>query len=382
MNRTFVGRLSRPATASLPEAAWRRLRGYDWALTAAVVAAVGFGVAMIYSATLRGGATDVWWEDYVYKQLAFAAAGFVLYALLSATDYRTLAAFAAPLYGAFVAALALVLVFGAAVLGARRGFRLGVLTIQPSELMKVVMIVALAAYYSRFDVRKPRVLLGSIGLIAVPVVLILMQPNLSTAVVLACIWLGVTFAAGARVLHLGLLLLPAGPIVALSFRLGLLYEHWLARFADLLAPGYQSRQAIIAVGSGGWLGTGYAQGSQSQGGFIPVLHSDAIFALVAEELGLVGGAVVVALLGFIVLRILAAAGQALDRSGALICTGVATYLLAQVLIHIGVVLQVVPPTGLSLPFVSYGGSSLTTALVALGLVQSVRMRRPALDFSP
>lgn len=382
MNRTFIGRLSRPAAASLPEAAWRRLRGYDWALTGAVVVAVAFGVAMIYSATLRGGSTAVWWEDYVYKQVAFAAAGFVLYALLSASDHRTLAAFAGPLYGGFVAALGLVLVFGAAVLGARRGFRLGVLSLQPSELMKVVMIVALSAYYSAFDVRKPKVLLGSIALIGVPVVLILMQPNLSTAVVLSCIWLGVTFAAGARMLHLGLLLLPAGPIVALSFKMGLLYEHWLARFADMIVPGYQSRQALIAVGSGGWFGTGYAQGSQSQGGFIPVLHSDAIFALIAEELGLAGGAVVVALLGFIVWRILAAAGQALDRTGALICTGVATYLLAQALIHIGVVLQIVPPTGLSLPFMSYGGSSLLTAMVALGLVQSVRMCRPALDFTP
>lgn len=381
MNRAFVGRMPRPAAASIPEVAWRKLRSFDWAMTFAVFAAVGFGVAMIYSATLRGGMTTVWWEDYVYKQLVFAAIGLALYVLVSASDYRTLAAFAWPLYGAFVGALSLVLLFGVTVLGARRSFQIGILTIQPSELMKVVMIVALAAYYSRFDVRRPLVLVGAIAIIAVPVGLILMQPNLSTAVVLALIWLGVTFAAGARMLHLGLLLLPAGPLVALSFKLGLLYEHWLARFADMIVPGYQSRQALIAVGNGGLLGIGFAQGSQSQGGFVPVLHSDAIYALIAEELGMVGGAVVVALLGFIVLRILRTASTALDRTGALICTGVATYLFGQALIHIGVVLQVVPPTGLSLPFMSYGGSSLLTAMVALGLVQSVRMCRRPLEFS-
>ncbi|MBK6769177.1 MAG: rod shape-determining protein RodA [Ardenticatenales bacterium] len=381
MNRALVGRLPRPATASMPEAMWRKLRTFDWLMTLAVAAAVAFGVAMIYSATLRGGMTSVWWEDYVYKQIVFAALGLVLYGLVSASDYRTLAAFALPLYGVFVAALGLVLVFGVTVLGARRGFQIGILTIQPSELMKVVMIVALSAYYSRYDVRRPRVLLGAIGMIAVPVGLILMQPNLSTAVVLSLIWLGITFAAGARMLHLGLLVLPAGPLIALSFRMGLLYEHWLARFADMIVPGYQSRQALIAVGNGGLLGIGYAQGSQSQGGFVPVLHSDAIYALIAEELGVVGSAVAVALLGFIVLRILRSASTALDSTGALICTGVATYLFGQALIHIGVVLQVVPPTGLSLPFMSYGGSSLLTAMVALGLVQSVRMCRRPLEFS-
>jgi rod shape determining protein RodA len=365
----------------MPEAMWRKLRTFDWLMTLAVAAAVAFGVAMIYSATLRGGMTSVWWEDYVYKQIVFAALGLVLYGLVSASDYRTLAAFALPLYGVFVAALGLVLVFGVTVLGARRGFQIGILTIQPSELMKVVMIVALSAYYSRYDVRRPRVLLGAIGMIAVPVGLILMQPNLSTAVVLSLIWLGITFAAGARMLHLGLLVLPAGPLIALSFRMGLLYEHWLARFADMIVPGYQSRQALIAVGNGGLLGIGYAQGSQSQGGFVPVLHSDAIYALIAEELGVVGSAVAVALLGFIVLRILRSASTALDSTGALICTGVATYLFGQALIHIGVVLQVVPPTGLSLPFMSYGGSSLLTAMVALGLVQSVRMCRRPLEFS-
>lgn len=364
------------------------LRSFDWVMTAAVIAAALFGVAMVYSATLRGGAADAWWEDYVYKQLAFVGAGLVLYALVSASDYRTLAAFAAPLYGVFVAALVLVLAVGVTVLGARRGFQIGVLTIQPGEMMKVVMIVALAAYYSRFDVREPRALLGAIALIAVPVGLILKQPNLSTAIVLCCIWLGVTFAAGIRPLHVGLLALAAGPALYGALALGVVKTYQLYRVVILFFPdfdpsdlGYQNRQTLIAVGNGGWTGIGFAHGSQSQGGWLPLLHSDNIYALVAEELGMIGGVVVLVLLGFIVLRILRTAGTALDRTGALICTGVATYLFAQALIHVGVVLHVVPPTGLSLPFVSYGGSSLLTAMVALGLVQSVRMCRRPLEFS-
>lgn len=364
------------------------LRSFDWAMTAALVAAVLFGVAMVYSATLRGGAATVWWEDYVYKQLAFAAAGLVLYALVSASDYRTLAAFAGPLYGLFVASLVVVLAVGVTVLGARRGFQLGVLTIQPGEMMKVVMIVALAAYYSRFDVREPRVLLGAIVLIAVPVGLILKQPNLSTAIVLCFIWLGVTFAAGVRPLHVGLMALAAGPALYAAMALGVVKTYQLYRVVILFFPdfdpsdlGYQNHQTLIAVGNGGWTGIGFANGSQSQGGWLPLLHSDNIYALVAEELGMVGGIVVLLLLGYIVLRILQTAGTALDRTGALICTGVATYLFAQSLIHIGVVLHVVPPTGLSLPFISYGGSSLLTAMVALGLVQSVRMCRRPLEFS-
>ena len=228
---------------------------------------------------------------------------------------------------------------------------------------------------------------GAIALIAVPVALILKQPNLSTAIVLCGIWLGMTFAAGVRPLHVGLMALAAGPALYAALALGIVKTYQLYRVVILFFPdfdpsdlGYQNRQTLIAVGNGGWTGIGFANGSQSQGGWLPLLHSDNIYALVAEELGWIGGLVVLLLLGFIILRILRTAGTALDRTGALVCTGVATYLFAQALIHIGVVLHVVPPTGLSLPFISYGGSSLLTAMVALGLVQSVRLCRRPLEF--
>lgn len=381
MTAEFLGRVRAVRrTAAVPSIG--PLRGLDGALLAAVGVAVGFGLLMIYSATLRGGAVESPWDDLVVKQAVFAAVGALALAAAVATDHRALQALWPWIYLGMAAVLGLVLATGDVGLGAQRWFELGIASIQPSEFVKVGMVVCLAAYFARFDARRLRHVLGSLALTGAMALLVLLQPNLSTALLLAFIWLGIAFAAGLRMLHLGLLALLAGPALWAVMAAGVLQDYqlqrvsaWLDPSADPLGMGFQNAQTLIAVGNGGLFGIGFANGSQSQGGWLPLLHTDNLYALVAEELGFVGGVAVLVLLGFIVQRVVQAGARASDRSGALICAGVASWLLAQTLVNVGVVLQLLPVTGLSLPFMSYGGSSLVALMLGIGLVQGVRLRR-------
>jgi len=387
LNVAFLERLRfGPAVAATIR--WRRLRAFDWPLTAAILAVTAFGLAMIYSATLRSPEVASLWDDLVVKQMAFAVVGLAIYAVAALTEYRVLAALWVWLYGGMLGALALVLVAGEVQLGSQRWLTLGLADLQPSEFVKVGTIVCLAMYFERFDIRKLRHVLGSLLLVLVPVVLVFVQPNLSTALLLCAIWLGMAFGAGIRVLHASLLALSSGPVLWLVLRADLLQGYhllrisaWLNPSADPLGAGYQNTQTLIAVGNGGLFGLGYASGLQSQGGWLPMLHTDNIFALLAEELGFAGCAIALGLLAFIVQRTFRAAEEAFDPLGAHICIGVAAYILAQTLVNVGVVLQLLPVTGLSLPFISYGGSSLAALMLALGLVQSVRLRRRPLAFA-
>ena len=381
MTTEFLGRVRAARRPSVVPSVGP-LRALDASLLAAVAVAIAFGLLMIYSATLRGGQVESLWDDLVVKQAAFAVAGVVALGMAAATDHRALQALWPWLYLGMAAVLGLVLATGDVGLGSHRWFELGVASIQPSEFVEVGMVVCLAAYFARFDARKLRHVVFSLAMTGAMAVLVLLQPNLSTALLLAFIWLGIAFAAGLRLLHFGLLALVAGPAVWAIMAAGILEDYqlmrisaWLDPSADPLGMGFQNAQTLIAVGNGGLLGIGFANGSQSQGGWLPLLHTDNLYALVAEELGFVGGAAVLALLGFIALRVVRAGAHASDRPGALICAGVASWLLAQTLINVGVVLQLLPVTGLSLPFMSYGGSSLVALMAGIGLVQSVRLRR-------
>jgi rod shape determining protein RodA len=277
--------------------------------------------------------------------------------------------------------------FGTYLGGSQRWFSAGSIVLQPSELAKVGLIICLAAYFERYDVRNLRTVLGSIALVGVPIVLVVQQPDLSTAIMLGAVWLGILFAAGIRPLHFSALALAVTPLALFVLAAGVIKPYQLMRITALVDPtvapldqGYQNIQTLLAVGNGGLTGTGFASGLQSQGGWLPLVYTDNIYALVAEELGFVGGVAVLALLAFIVWRVLRAAGLAQDRAGSLIAVGVASYLLAQTFVNVGVVLQLIPVTGLSLPFVSYGGSSLVALMAAIGLVQSVVSRRKPLEF--
>jgi rod shape determining protein RodA len=247
--------------------------------------------------------------------------------------------------------------------------------------------VCLAAYFERHDARDWKSVLGSLALVGVPIVLVVQQPDLSTAIMLGAVWLGILFAAGIKPLHLSAMALAATPFALFVLASGIIRPYQLMRITALVDPtvapldeGYQNIQTLLAVGNGGLTGTGFAGGLQSQGGWLPLVYTDNIYALVAEELGYIGGVALLALLALIIWRVLRASGLAQDRAGALIAVGVASYLLAQTFVNVGVVLQIIPVTGLSLPFVSYGGSSLVALMAAIGLVQSVVARRKPLEF--
>ena len=371
----------------LPAVRWHRVGAVDWSMLLAVALAIVIGIAMLYSATLRSGATERAWDDLVLKQAMFAVAGFIILALIAMTEYRVILELWPWIYVATVGLLLALPLLGTELGGSRRWFNFGPVVLQPSELAKVALIVCLAAFFERYDVRNARTVIGSIALAAVPIALVVQQPDLSTAIMLGAIWLGLLFAAGARPIHLSLLALALAPAALFILTAGLVKPYQLARITALIDPsadplraGYQNIQTLLAVGNGGLTGTGFASGLQSQGGWLPLAYTDNIYALVAEELGFVGGLFVLALLAFIILRALRAAGLAQDRAGSLLAFGVASYLLAQTFVNVGVVLQLLPVTGMSLPFVSYGGSSLVALLAAIGLVQSVLLRRKPIDF--
>jgi rod shape determining protein RodA len=279
-----------------------------------------------------------------------------------------------------------VLIIGQITFNAQRSIDLGIVDLQPSELSKPVLIVVLAAFLSKREEKGSEIatLLLSLLLLAVPVVLIYREPDLGTAIVLVFVWATMIFASGISLVVLGVAVgsgVAAVPLVWLA-----LEDYMRQRIATFINPAsdpqsyYNIRQALYAIGSGGWFGQGYLQGTQSQLHFLLVQHTDFVFSVLCEELGMVGALVLFVLLAVILFRTLRAAKMARDTFGRLICTGIAAWLFFQSAVNIGMNLNLLPVTGLPLPFVSYGGSSLVTILAAMGLVQSVVLRYRKIEF--
>lgn len=362
---------------------WRR---FDlWLLAAVLILTVG-GIAMIFSAT-RG---DPVIEDAWLDQMITALAGLALLLLVSALDYTLLKSFSAPIYLALVVMLTLVLFFGKVQYGARRWFDLGVFDLQPGELAKFGLAIVLAQFIADRQGRRPylETIALSFLLIAPCAVLILLQPNLSTALTIVFLWLVIIFVGGLERQHVLIMaLFGVAIVVAVSqLQLPLLQEYQLNRIRLLLGfarePGeaYQSEQALIALGNGGLWGQGFGRGPQTQLRFFPVRHTDFIFSVIGEELGFVGASIFVVLLAFVILRALRAAILARDLFGRLLCVGIASVLFLQTYINLGMQLGIMPVTGIVLPFVSYGRSSLISMMVAIGLIESVAMRYKKLEF--
>jgi rod shape determining protein RodA len=288
------------------------------------------------------------------------------------------------LYVIIIALLVVVFVVGETSRGVQRW--IGASAIQPSEIAKVVIIISLAKLLADRDgeMDKFKNLLLSLGYVLIPMVLIYLQPNLGTALTLGFIWLTMAAMAGIRVLHLGLL--TGAGVLASPLAWFVLQDYMRQRILLFINPQgnpddyYNVQQALISIGSGGWLGKGFGNGTQSQLHFLRVRHTDFIFSVIGEELGLLGAIVLFALFIILLWRILRIAVTAQDPFGRLICVGVAAVIFFQTAINLGVNLGLMPVTGLPLPFVSYGGSSLWTFLVALGLVENVAMRHKKLDF--
>jgi rod shape determining protein RodA len=367
-------------------------RHFDFWLLGAVAVLVIFGITMIRSAV----AGNIESADSAQSQLIFASAGFVALLIMASIDYHAWASFRWTMYYGIIFVLLALKLVGGPLFGSARWFRLGPILIQPSEFAKIVIILVLADYFTRNqDELKSNVrpIINSLVLTLGITAFVLLQPNLSTSIVMIVLWLSLLWVAGLRLKHM--LIFSGGGLVAsligfpLLYKIGVIQDYQLGRVVNFLFPDpnarhgeiYNIQQALISIGSGGLFGQGYGQGSQVQLRFLKVRWSDFIFSAMAEEFGFIGTILVILVFLFVIYRCLRAARMARDTFGALICYGVATLLVFQAMVNIGVNLNLLPATGLTLPFVSYGGSSLLSALLSVGLVESVILRHKALEFA-
>ncbi|HEV8625920.1 MAG TPA: rod shape-determining protein RodA [Acidimicrobiia bacterium] len=357
----------------------RRVAGHDPVLIGSALALAALGVVLVGAATRRHGAT------FTARQLLWVAAGAAALAATSMVDLGALRRRANVLYVAGLVGLALVLSpLGASTNGAQAWFSVGPLALQPAELMKPLLVMALAAHGARaggpLDGRR---LLGALVLLGVPVGLVLLQPDLGTAMVLVSLSVGVVAVAGARVRHLALLGLLGVVAVVGVLRAGVLAPYQVERLtgflhqsADPRGASWNLEQAKIAIGSGGLAGEGLFSGSQTRLAYVPEQHTDFVFTVVGEELGLVGGATVLGLFGLLAWRIWRAAWLTADPFGALCCAGVLAMLVFQVTENVGMTMGITPITGIPLPFLSYGGSSMVASFAAVGLAANVARSCP------
>ena len=364
----------------------------DYTLLALVLAVSLFGGIMVASATRHVlTAEGVASSQKLVVQIVSMVLGLGLLVLIMSVDYSKLLSLAPALMGGTLLLLLITVVVGHAIRGSARWIPLGPVHLQASEFAKVAVILILAFYLSLraedSDLTNPRVLLIALGLTGAPAVLILLQPDLGTPLVLFFIWLVVCFALGARPVHLAGVIVAALLVLTLAWHTNILRPHQKARImafanpqADPMGAGWQLRQSLIAVGSGGLAGQGLFQGSQSNLAFIPDQETDFIFAVVGEELGFVGSLVMVGLLAAIIYRCYAVASEAKDPAGRALAIGVAAMFSIQLVVNVGMVLGMMPVKGLPLPFVSYGGSSTVANFIAVGLVESVYMRRHKIAF--
>ena len=359
-------------------APWHHL---DVTLLGAVLAIAGLGVLMVYSASRNLGADE---QFFLRRQAVFALFGVGVMALVATIDYRIFRDFAPLIYVASVASLFLVLSpLGSNRRGAQAWFQLGGFQLQPSELAKVGLIVTIAAYAAahRGDLDGRR-LLVALGLAAAPMALINLQPDLGTVLVFAAIVMGTLLVAGARPRHMALLTLAGVIAVVAVLQLGVLKDYQKERLGAFLNPtentqraAYNLNQSKIAIANGSLTGKGLFQGTQTKLSYVPEQHTDFIFTVVGEELGLVGSGLVLSLFALVVWRTWRAAALAKDLSGTVICVGVLAMLVFQVFENVGMTMGIMPITGIPLPFMSYGGSATIASFAAVGLVLNVHMRR-------
>lgn len=374
-------------------------RHFDFWLLGAVAFLTIFGVTMIRSAI--AGNIELVEANTVTKQIIFAGIGFVIMIIVAMVDYRYWGALSTILFIGTFGALGVLYLVGGALFGSSRWFTVGPILVQPSEFAKITIILILGNFFAQHieDIKNPRVVVQSLILTLGIVGWIILQPDLSTSIVILVLWFALLWAAGLDIK----LLLIAGGAGALAMAVGLpllllnydpantdalIKPYQLERIINFLFPDpnasfgaiYNVQQALISIGDGGWFGQGYGSGSQVQLRFLKVRHSDFIFSALSEEFGFVGAFVVIATLAFIISRCLRAARISSDTFGALISYGAATLISFQTIVNVGMNLNLLPVTGLTLPFVSYGGSSLMTLFIAIGLVESVVLRHRDLEF--
>jgi rod shape determining protein RodA len=363
---------------------WRDL---DWILLIAALATTVFGSMLVWSASRADMASPGDPQSYLKRHVINIVIGLALGWFASRLDYRWLRAYTPIIYGASVILLLMPFVpgLGTTIAGARAWIDLpGGFTLQPSEFAKVAVIMMMAVLLSekRDTESEPRDrdVIMSLGVAVLPILIILVQNDTGTVLILGSVALSIIAVSGARTRWVvGLL---AGAVIGLliSVQLGLLKEYQVQRLTSFINPGedvtsaaYNANQARIAIGGGGWSGYGLFEGPQTQGKFVPVNESDFIFTVVGEELGFLGSVILLLLLGIILWRAVMIAYRADDMYGRLVATGIVAWLGFQMFENVGMSLGIMPITGIPLPLVSAGGTSMMATWIAIGLLQNVRL---------
>ena len=362
-----------------PLASWVHLDVILLLVTAALTLA---GIELIYSAT-RGIDEDAYNRFYMERQSLFAVVGTALGVVAAVVDYRRLRSVVWPIYGLTLLALVLVLTpLGATRRETQAWFEIGNYQVQPSEFAKLGLIVVLAHYGARCGGRLSlRQMLTAMGLVGVPILLILLEPDAGTALVFVVITMGVLLVAGARPRHIGAFTVIGLVGMGAILNSDLVKEYQRQRLKSIVDPQgsdgdpFTLEQAQIAIGNGGLTGQGYGQGTQTRSGLVPAQETDFIFTVVGEETGFLGGVVVLGLLAVLLWRIWRAARVAGDLFGSLLATGVLCMILFQIFQTVAMSVGIMPVIGIPLPLLSYGGSSILTTFMSLGFVLNVSMRR-------
>jgi len=387
-------------TASRPQAHLRlpaqgllargsRLRRFDWVLTAAVLSLSALGVLLVAAATRPLDPRHPY--ATAEHQVLFLAIGLMLAVAASLADYRSIRALAPVIYGLALLGLAATFVIGTDVHGAKAWIRIGGgLEIQPSEFTKLAMIVLVGMLFNvrrddRYEVRDIDVV-RALVLMAIPMGIVLLQNDLGTCLVMLAIMFGMVAVGGAPTRWVAGLAVGFAGVAVFAVKLHILHSYQVGRLTSFLHPDsaaclqkdcYNAHQAVLAIGSGGFSGTGLFRGPQINGGHVPAASTDFIFATAGEELGFVGATLIVVLVTIVLWRGLRIATHAPDMFGRIVATGVVCWLAFESFENIGMNIGIMPVTGIPLQFVSYGGSSLFASMLAIGLLQNVHMQTQA-----
>ena len=357
-----------------------RLKQFDWIIPITAIILVIIGLFTIQSTILASYATNpVLNSKLLNVQLLAFAIGLLLFIIISNLDYKLLKIFATPIYFFAIIALAAVLIFGQLTRGSMRWFEIGPINIQPATISIVFFVIAFAALFERLGkkINSIQNLFICILLVGLPIALIAVEPDLGSAVILFSIWLTLLFLSPLTTRHLLMMLFTfilLAPIVWVSLAnyQRIRVESFLNPNQDPTGTGYNMIQSIIAVGSGQIWGRGWGQGKQSHLQYLPEQHTDFIFATFAEEQGFVGSVIVVILYFVMLSRCFIIVQKVPDFFGKLLGYGLITWFFLHVFVNIGMNLGIAPITGIPLPLISYGGTSMITALMALGLIESIK----------
>ena len=361
-------------------AAWR---AFDLQLTTYAGLLVAIGLVMAYTNSVEGGSAPLQAGTTFSRGLMWAGIAVVVFVIATTFDYHWLKNLAWPIYAFQIGLLVLTLAIGDGVGGSARWVSIGPLTFQFSEIAKILMIIVLATYLAAREGKLDSLaaIVGACLLVGPPLLLVMLQPDLGTSLVFAAILAGMLWMSGASLRWLIILTVGVIAMVPIAWTY-LLRDYQKARLADFLnanpdisGAGFQLHQAQIAVGAGGLFGKGLTNGTQTQGDLLPVQATDFVFATLSEELGFIGAVVMFVLFVLLLWRVLVAGWRSRDAFGTLFAAGVASMILFQLVVNVGMVLGIMPITGIPLPFVTHGGASLVSMAAGLGILQSINIRQ-------